>query len=426
VELYELYESNVRSYCRSYNVEFNKAQGAKLYDVKGKSYLDFLAGCGSLNYGHNHPILKEALLKYIREDGVAMSLDMHSSAKSQFIESFKTHVLGPRKLDYRIQFPGPTGTNAVEAAIKLARKITRRTNIVAFTNGFHGCSLGALSLTANSHHRSSSTALLNNVTRIPYDGYLDSDLDSSKLLQAMLDDPSSGVDKPAAIIFECIQGEGGLNTASKEWAQSIEKIAREHNILLIVDEIQSGCGRSGHFFSFEALDIKPDIITLAKSLSGYGLPLALVLIKPDFDQWEPGEHNGTFRGNNHAFVTGAYSFIAFWQDQRFEIQLHENIRKVDGFLAKIATKYNLRSKGRGMMQGINLEDEKLSLSVKKHCFEHGVIVETSGSRDEILKIFPPLNISNQEIEDGFEIINSAIEASLCLPAASMEQITGIA
>ena len=310
--MYDALESNVRSYCRSFPTTFRNAFGAILTDTENQNYLNFLAGCGSLNYGHNHPVLKDKLLSYIEANGIAMSMDMFTDSKADFVNVFSKIILSPKSLDYKLQFTGPTGANAVEAAIKLARKVTGRTNIVAFTNGFHGCTLGALALTGNKHHRFSSTSLLTNVSRFPYDGYLENGQDTSSYLDKMLSDPSSGCDAPAAIILEAIQGEGGLNVASPIWAQEIARIAKKHGAILILDDIQAGCGRSGEFFSFEKLGITPDIVVLAKAISGFGLPMSLVLIIPELDQWTPGEHNGTFRGRNYAFVTATAAIEHFW------------------------------------------------------------------------------------------------------------------
>lgn len=235
----DVFDSEVRSYCRSFPETFDRAEGELLFDLDGGEYLEFPSGCGSLNYGHNHPVLQGALLEYIHAGGVSMSMDLTTRAKSNFIEAFARCILEPRGPDYRLQFPGPTRTNAIEAAIKLARKATGRHNVLSFTNGFHGCSLGALALTGNRDHRGSSMAQLNNVSRFPFDKYV-SGIDSAVLLETMLDDPSGGLDKPAAIILETIQGEGGLNTASAQWAQAIQRLARRHGALLIVDDIQAG------------------------------------------------------------------------------------------------------------------------------------------------------------------------------------------
>src|SRR5690606_17560882 len=230
---------------------------------------------------------------------IAHGLDLHTAAKERFLEALEEVILEPRGMNHRAMFTGPTGTNAVEAAIKLARKVTGRQMIVAFTNGFHGMTLGALACTGNSGKRSGAGVPLSHVAHEPFDGYYGPDVDTAALLDQRLSDPSSGLDAPAAILVETVQGEGGLNAASAGWLRAIAGIARKHGALLIVDDVQAGVGRTGTFFSFEPAGIRPDLVTLAKSLSGYGLPLALLLIDRRYDRWLPGEHNGTFRGNCH-------------------------------------------------------------------------------------------------------------------------------
>jgi len=383
-----------------------------LSDEYGVEYLDFLSGCGSLNYGHNHPHLKAKLIEYINSDGVTLSMDLFSIAKENFLKKFSEIILQPRNLKYCIQFPGPTGSNAVEAAIKLARKVTNRSNVIAFTNGFHGCSLGSLALTGSSHHRGHSSSLLTNVNRIPYDGYLGEKIDTADMLDKVLSDPSSGFDMPAAIIFETIQGEGGLSIASPIWAQKLQRIAKKFGILIIVDDIQAGCGRSGDFFSFEALNIVPDIVCLAKSISGFGLPMSLVLIKPEYDLWLPGEHNGTFRGNNHAFITAAAALELFWEESSFEIEVRRKASLLKNILQKLAEQYGLSVKGRGLMLGLEFNNPETAALVQKECFSRKLIVELCGPRSEVLKLLPPLNVSDQELKMATSIIENSL--SICM------------
>ncbi len=408
IETYIKNESNVRSYCRKYDAEFDTARNATIYDTSGKPYLDFLAGCGSLNYGHNNPAMQEALLRYISRGGLTMSLDLHTKTKTEFLETFRALILEPRNLDYCFQFTGPTGANAVEAAIKLARKVTGRMNVLAFTNGFHGCSLGALSLTGNCVNRMASQPLLTNVSRMLYDGYLADQVDTADLIERLLGDPSSGIDKPAAIIFETIQGEGGLNCASHNWAKKVAAIARKYGALLIVDDIQAGCGRSGKFFSFEALEIEPDIVVMAKSLSGFGLPMSMLLLRRDHDVWQPAEHNGTFRGNNYGFVTATTAIREYWSDGTFETEILAKAHLIDAALKDIAYRNNFKVKGRGFMRGLDMIDGTLSEAVRRSCYQKGMIIETCGPRDEVLKLLPPLTIDQQDLLRGLAIIDSAV------------------
>ncbi len=409
--IFDELESNVQSYARSFPVVFDRAEGAALYDTDGRRYIDFLAGAGTLNYGHNNPVCKKALLEYIAGDGIAHGLDMHTRAKARFMETFQQRILEPRGMDYRMQFTGPTGTNAVEAAMKLARKVTGRQNIIAFTNGFHGVSLGAAAATGNRHHRGGCGVALGGVTRIPFDGYMGSGLDSVRLLDKMLGDASSGVDTPAAVIVETVQGEGGLNVASTRWLKSLEALCRRHGILLIIDDIQAGCGRTGSFFSFEPAGISPDIVTLSKSLSGFGMPFALVLLKPEHDQWAPGEHNGTFRGNNHAFVTAAAAIETYWKDEAFASDVQRKGGIISDRLKRIAALGGsgmFHTKGRGMMQGLSCRDGDLAEKIIRRCFQDGLVIETSGPNSEVVKILCPLVISDEDLRAGLDILERSV------------------
>ena len=413
--IYERRESAVRSYSRAIPRQFERAEGVWLHDANGGRYLDFLSGCSSLNYGHNHPVLKQALLDYIAADGIAHGLDLHTDAKARFLEALEAVILEPRGLDYRAMFTGPTGTNAVEAAIKLARKVTGREMVIAFTNGFHGMTLGALACTGNASKRSGAGVPLTHVAHEPYDGYFGPEVDTAALLEQRLSDPSSGLDAPAAILVETVQGEGGLNAASPEWLRAVARIAREHGALLIVDDIQAGCGRTGSFFSFEGMGFTPDIVTLAKSLSGMGLPFALTLFRPELDVWSPGEHNGTFRGNNHAFVTAEAAIRHFWSTEDFQADVVRRGKILEARLGRIAEEHGLTTRGRGMMRGIDVGSGETASAVTRSCFAQGLIIETSGAHDEIVKVLAPLVIDDQLLGTGLDILERAIRAELAAP-----------
>ncbi|MBA6412570.1 diaminobutyrate--2-oxoglutarate transaminase [Parahaliea sp. F7430] len=415
MKIFEEIESEVQSYARSFPRVFHRAKGEFLYDEDGNEYIDFLAGAGTLNYGHNNPVFKEKLLEYIHSDGITHGLDLHTRAKGEFLEAFNEIILKPRKLEYMMQFTGPTGTNAVEAALKLARNVTGRENVISFTNGFHGVSLGSLATTGNSHHRGAAGVSLSGSSRMPFDGYLGEDVDTTAYLDKVLSDSSSGVDLPAAVIAETVQGEGGINAASFDWLRNLEAVCRKHDVLLIVDDIQAGCGRSGTFFSFEEAGISPDIVTLSKSLGGYGLPFAVVLIRPDLDQWKPGEHNGTFRGNNFAFVTATAALNEYWTNDEFA----KNIRKKGDYIAKrldqFVEKYgegNFNTCGRGMFRGINCVNGDIAGKITHSAFGKGLIIETSGADDQVVKILCPLVISEENLKRGMDILEQAI-AEVC-------------
>jgi diaminobutyrate-2-oxoglutarate transaminase len=402
-------ESQARSYCRHFDTTFVSASGSYMTDATGRHFIDFLGGASALNYGHNDPDMVQGLINYLVAGGVAHSLDLHTWAKARFIDAFNHLILAPRSLSYRLQFTGPTGTNAVEAALKLARKVTGRTEIIAFTQGFHGMSLGALAATGNRHHRMGSSIQLPGVMRAFYDGYFGAEIDTAAMLDKALSDPSSGFDAPAAILLETVQGEGGLNTASAAWMKKIADIAKRHGALLIIDDIQAGCGRTGSFFSFEPLGIDPDIVVLSKSLSGFGLPLSLVLIRPEHDQWLPGEHNGTFRGNNHAFVTATVALEKFWANNALMSDVQRRGTLIVDALEEMANYVpGSRIKGRGMMLGLDVGDGALAAKISKRCFADGLIIETAGARGQVVKILAPLTTPDVVLAEGLSIVNAAI------------------
>jgi len=415
VALFEQFESNVRRYCRDFPVLFKRAEQSFMFDVQDNRYIDFLCGAGSLNYGHNHPHLKSAILEYINENGIMQSLDLYTEAKYQFIDALQSTILAPRGLAYKQQFTGPTGTNAVEAALKLARKVTGRTSVVAFTNAFHGVSLGSLAATASASKRQGAGVELNGVIRLPYHGFLGSEReDDARYIEAMLTDPGSGLDAPAAIILETVQGEGGLQAASAPWLRRVAAIAARIGALIIIDDIQTGCGRTGTFFSFENLPIVPDIVCLSKSLSGIGLPLSVLLLAPKHDVWAPGEHNGTFRGNNLAFVA-ARAALDLWRDEAFLTGLRRNVDHLEARLQGLAQTFShvgLVLKGRGMLRGIELSDPALAQQVKMEAFRRNLIVETCGPTDTVVKLMPPLTIETEALNEGLDILTKAFGQTL--------------
>lgn len=416
ISIFERRESEARSYCRGMPATFATASGSEITDDTGKTYIDFLAGCSSLNYGHNDPDMKTALIEHISNDGIAHGLDLHTNTKAAFLEAFEEHILEPRGMDHRVMFTGPTGANAVEAAMKIARKVTGRTNIIAFTNGFHGVTTGALAATGNGYHRGGAGMELNGVTRMPFDGFFPGEIDTAEFLDAMLKDKSGGVDAPAAILLETVQGEGGLNAASPEWVKRIAELAKEHGALLIIDDIQAGCGRCGTFFSFEKMGVMPDIVTMAKSVSGFGLPMAMLLVRPEYDIFGPAEHNGTFRGNTHAFVTAKVAVEKFWSDDSFQKELSEKSQLIHDALADLAAMVpGAYLKGRGLMQGVDVGTGDLAGEICSRAYEKGLIIETSGSEDQVIKVLAPLTTPKDTLRKGFNILLDAANDVLNAP-----------
>lgn len=415
-QIFERYESEVRSYCRSFPVVFSKAKGARLYTEEGKEYLDFFAGAGALNYGHNNDKIKAALIDYIAGDNVTHALDMYTVAKREFIRTFQEKILQPRGLDYRIQFSGPTGTNAVEAALKLARKVKGRSGVFSFQGGFHGMTLGALAATGNKYNRGGAGQDLNGVTFMPYPFGFMTSFDTIQYIETVLTDPNSGIVKPAAIILETVQAEGGIIVAPVEWLQRLRKLCDEHDILMIIYDIQVGCGRTGNFFSFERAGIVPDIVTLSKSISGYGVPMSVVLIKPELDKWGPGEHNGTFRGNQLAFVGGKKA-IEIWEEENVGQQVKAKAAIIESFLQEHIQSLDARIKvrGLGMIWGIDMSefnDRALPGRILEHCFEQGLIIEDAGRFGQVIKMIPPLVISEADLQKGLTILCEAMQRHL--------------
>ncbi|MDX2388300.1 diaminobutyrate--2-oxoglutarate transaminase [Sinorhizobium medicae] len=414
---FENMESNVRSYSRSFPVVFRKAAGPLLEDEKGSVYIDFLSGAGVLNYGHNDPDLLNDAVHYLKSNSIVHGLDMATPAKREFMEHFHAIILRPRGLTYKFQFPGPTGANAVEAALKLARKATGRYNVISFTNGFHGVSLGALAVTGNRYYRDAAGLPPAGTVFMPYDAYFGAGMDTSEYLNKMLSDTSSGVDLPAAVILETVQGEGGINSASKDWLQSVERLCRKSGILLIIDDIQAGCGRTGSFFSFDFAGLSPDIVVLSKSLSGVGLPLSLLLLKPELDVWQPGEHNGTFRGNNLALVTATAALEKYWTDEKLSRAVVEMGRLMSKRLWQIVEgSHSLSMRGRGMMLGLDCSTGKLAEKIVRKAFEGGLVVERCGAEDQVIKLLPPLTIDEETLERGLDILDMSVHEASKLPS----------
>jgi diaminobutyrate-2-oxoglutarate transaminase len=406
-------ESEVRRYCRSFPTLFTKAEGYMVFDKNGKSYIDFFCGSGSLNYGHNNPAMKQKLLEYISENGIVQGLDMATEAKRNFLMQFYDIILKKRNMDYKLQFPGPTGTNAVEAALKLVRKVTGRKNIAFFTNSFHGMTLGSSSVSFNASKKNADEgSMTQHSVAMPFDGFFGKGYSSLNYIEGFLKISKTKSELPAAFILETIQCEGGINIAGTGWLKELEKMLREYEVLLIIDDIQAGCGRTGSFFSFETSEILPDIVCLSKSLSGYGLPLSLLLIKPEFDVWQPGEHSGTFRGNNLAFVT-ATEALNYWKNNELSDSIRFKSDMIYKRLNDLVKKYpEIRGKvrGKGFLWGFESNLNNFSIQVAREVFQAGLLIETAGPQNEILKLMPPLITDEKGLNAGLDIIEKAFSS----------------
>lgn len=412
--IFENMESNVRSYCRNFPTVFTKAKGAIMIDENGKEYVDFFAGAGALNFGHNPDSINAKLIAYLQSDGIVHSMDMYTAPKRDFLEYFHANILAPRGLNYKVQFAGPTGTNAVEAAVKLARKVKERQNIFAMMGAFHGMTMGALALTTDRCSREGAGQILPNVTHIPtpdmFPGF-----DTIAYMERLITDDHSGVEKPAAVILETVQADGGINVFDIQWLQALRELCDRHDILLIIDDIQVGCGRTGTFFSFERAGIVPDIVTISKSIGGCGMPLALVLFKPELDVWEPGQHTGTFRGNQLALIAGKAG-LETYVENNLESEVKRKATIIDTFIKEdiLSLDNRIMHRGLGLIWGIDFSgfDKDMTKPLINACFKNGLIIERVGRDNNVLKVMPPLVIEDDLLLKGLQIIRDSLKEIL--------------
>lgn len=415
---FEQWESQVRGYCRAYPTVFVSASNARQVDEEGRSYIDFFGGAGVLNFGHNNPRMKRAMIEFLEADGVAHSLDTYTSTKRTFVQRFAEVILEPRGMTHRLQFVGPTGTNAVEAALKLARKVTGRTNIVAFSHGFHGMTLGSLAATSNDIYRRAAGVPLSFVDRLPNETAPGGGIAAIEAYRAALADASSGVRPPAAFLVEVVQAEGGVHVASEAWLRAVQDLAHEVGALFVIDDIQAACGRTGSYFSFDGMDLDPDIVTLAKGIGGYGTPLAMNLNKPEHDEhWAPGEHTGTFRGQGLSFVAGSVALEYFEDDTLMQqVAAHGRIMR-ERLESIVAANPGLgwEARGRGMLQGLDVVDGSFAAKIQAAAFQHGLLVGPCGTGGRVVKLIPPLTTPEDDLREGLDVLEQAIAVAASAP-----------
>jgi diaminobutyrate-2-oxoglutarate transaminase len=388
-------ESEVRLYSRTFPAVFERARGAELFSADGRAFLDFFCGAGALNYGHDPERIRDRLIEHLQSGAVVHALDMDTPVKAEFLRRFGEVILAPRGLDHRVQFCGPTGADAVEAALKLARKVTGRSTVAAFMGGFHGMTAGALAVSGNRRGRAAAASSREHAVFVPFGD------DGLAYLDRWFADPSSGAELPAAVIVEPLQLEGGVLPASAAWLRALAALCAHHGVLLICDEIQCGVGRAGTFFCFEQAGIVPDLVTVSKSISGFGLPLALVLIRPELDVWQPGEHTGTFRANQLSLVA-ATAALSFWEDPGFLA----GIARVAARLAAFEVP-GVLTRGRGCVLGLDLGPARAA-AAQRRAFDAGLLVERCGRDDRVLKLMPPLTIPDEQLDAGLIRLTRAL------------------
>jgi len=418
-------ESNARVYPRHFPFAIAEASGSFIRDLDGNVFIDFLAGAGVLSLGHNHPGL---VAKVIEQLGVLThGLDMPTIAKDAFTDAQLSMLPEPMRDRMKIQFCGPTGANAVDAALKLCKTATGRGDVISFQGGFHGSSHAAMALTGNVSQKRTISNGMPGVHFFPFSSCSRCPLalnpetcqtNCVALLERALEDPNGGIPLPAAVIMEMVQGEGGVIPARKEFVQRVRALTRNLDIPLVVDEVQTGCGRTGTWFAFEQYDIEPDVIIASKALSGIGQPVAIVIYDKKLDVWAPGAHTGTFRGNQLAFAAGAETVRIVRRDG-----VLGNVRALGmQVAARLACLGHhpgvLEVRGRGLMWGIELADPgdgrsitEVAEQVQARALRNGLIVELGGRDDCVVRMLPPLNVTEEVLDLALDILLDAIDAS---------------
>ncbi len=429
----EHYESEVRSYPRRLPIAIEKANGVIVQDTKGQTYIDCLAGAGALPLGYNHPELNQEVIAKLNQGVPYQTLDITTPTKDNFIKEVMSFLPVEFAKDARIQFCGPSGADAVEAAIKLVKQNTGRNNFVSFHGAYHGMTNGSLALTGNLGAKERRTGLMSDVHFMPYPyslrcpfgiGGEEGAKQSLRYIESILCDEESGITKPAAVILEPVQGEGGVIPAPAFWLQEIRRITKEQGILLIFDEIQCGIGRTGDNFAFECSGITPDILLLSKAIGG-GLPLSVILFHKELDNWNAGEHTGTFRGNQLAMATGCKTLQIIQRDNLTEHAAQMGERLKSRLIAIQKTSDCIGEvRGRGLMLGVEitkgnkinklghpLADPERASRIQRAALERGLIIETGGRQGAVLRFLPPLIITAEQIDFVANVIEQAISAS---------------
>lgn len=421
-------ESNARTYPRRLPIVIRSGRGVWVKDVNGREYLDCLAGAGALALGHNHPVVVDAIRRALDDETPLQTLDLATPLKDRFTDELFASLPTEFARDYKIQFCGPSGSDAIEAALKLVKTATGKRSVLAFHGAYHGMTQGSLSVSGDCGPRQPISGLSAETHFLPFP--LDRDCPfgiggaagaamSARYIEHMLGDHKSGASSVAAMILEPVQGEGGVNPAPDDWLRAMRHLTRRNGIPLIYDEVQTGLGRTGRLFAFEHSGATPDILVLSKAIGG-GLPLAVVVYHRDLDTWAPGAHAGTFRGNQLAFATGAAA-IRFVRDQglaehaeRQGVRLREALEDIVASAGVAAT-----VRGRGLMVGVAIDARsdmhesggEFARRVQRECLERGLIVELGGRSGSVIRFLPPLIVSETEVDAIVACFAGALRAA---------------
>ena len=427
----ELTESNARSYPRKFPFAIAKAKGSWVTDVEGNKYLDFLCGAGTLALGHNDSEINQTMVDLLTGDAPLHTLDLTTPVKDKFVHTLLSLLPGELKDNAKVQFCSPSGTDAVDAALKLCKTATGRSSVIAFQGGYHGMGHGALALTGNLTAKNKVHGLMPDVHFFPYPysyrcpfglGGEAGVKAACTYFEHVLKDPESGITKPAAVIIEPIQGEGGVIPAPVEFLQTIRRVTQELDIPMIVDEIQCGIGRSGKFFAFEYADIVPDVILASKAIGG-SQPLSVVIYNKKLDKWEQGAHAGTFRGNQLAMAAGTVVMNRVSKPEFLE-EVREKGKIIEERLLALKAKTKIIGdvRAKGLMIGTEFVNPKgqpdgigslptsgeIAAKVQKICFENVFVAEKGGRGGSVMRCLCALNITKDEINTAMDIFEKVV------------------
>lgn len=413
-------ESNARSYPRRLPIAIAEAKGVYIKDTNGNVYLDCLAGAGSLALGHNHPVVQEAIINTVKSDLPLLTLDLTTPVKEEFVDEIFGCLPYEFAKDARIQFCSPSGADAIEAATKLVKHATGRRSMMAFHGGYHGMTHGALSMMGNLGPKNNVSGLMADVHFMPFSNYGNADTKwNLNYIENVLTDPESGIVKPAGMLMEVVQGEGGVIPSDDEWLRQVRRITKENDIPLMIDEVQTGLGRTGKLFAFEHSGINPDVVILSKAIGG-SLPLAVVIYNKELDKWGPGSHAGTFRGNQMAMAAGVATIKYIKKNNLMEhvnamgsrLKSHlEQVMKGSKFIAEV--------RGRGLMLGVQIVNNddngkpygELARIIQRECFERGLVIEVGGRNSGVVRFLPPLIINENQVDTIVQIFADAVKAA---------------
>ncbi|WP_101298193.1 diaminobutyrate--2-oxoglutarate transaminase [Halegenticoccus soli] len=428
-------ESNARTYPRNLPFAISRARGIEVEDADGNVYYDCLAGAGTLALGHNHPAVEAEMRRLLDEDRPLHTLDVTTPEKEAFVDALFDSLPTEFAESAKVQFCSPAGTDAVEAALKLVKTATGNRSVLGFQGGYHGMTNGALSLMGDTDAKEPIAGLMPGVHHLPYPydyrppfgiGGEEGHRAISRYVEHLLDDPESGITSPAGVVVELVQGEGGAIPAPDEWTREIRRITRQRDVPLVVDEIQTGLGRTGELYAFEHAGIVPDAVTLSKAIGG-GLPLSVVVYREELDEWEPGAHAGTFRGNQLAMAAGRAT-IEYVLENDLDERAAEMGERLRGRLERTAESFDAVGdvRGRGLMLGVEFVDPDaepdavgaqpadgdLADAVQSACFDRGLVVETGGRHGATVRFLPPLVVTAEQVDEIGEIFREAVAAAV--------------